>query len=73
MKASKHGKKAESDKKCNLFDLLNEVFRKNRSTLVKRWERGPISGCSDADEGGVTVSMMKRDISKTGLSLRMAR
>ena len=40
---------------------------------VRSVERGVGSGWSEAEVGGVTVSMMNRLISKTGLHLRMAR
>ena len=73
MNAMRQGKKAPSDKKCSLLVLLNEAFLRNSSTWVSRVDRGVGSGLSYAAAGGVTVSMMNRLISKTGLQRRMAR
>ena len=44
MKASKHGRKAESDKKWSLLVLLNDVFLKNKRVLVSSMERVVGSG-----------------------------
>lgn len=72
MNAKRQGRKDRSDKKWSLLVLLKEVFRKNSNTLVSSIESVVGSGWSEALIGGVTVSMMKRLISKTGLHLRIA-
>ena len=47
-------------------------MRKNRRMLTSRLERGVISGWSLATAGGVTVSMMNRLVSNTGLHFKIA-
>lgn len=44
MKAKRQGRKALSDKKCSLFDLMNEVFLRNKSTWVRSYDSGVGSG-----------------------------
>lgn len=56
-----------------MFVLLNEAFLKKRRIVVRSWDKVVGSGWSEAQAGGVTESIMKRLISKTGLHLRMAR
>jgi len=69
----RQGRNALSDKNTSLLVLLKLAFLRNSNTWVSKVERAVGSGWSEAAAGGVTVSIMNKLISKTGLHFRIAR